>query len=145
MLNPLIQRHENPLMKEMRDFFQRFNRGWDLDQELSDFPKLEVKNKDKVYVIRAEVPGLTEKDISVTLRDQNLIIEGERKTETTTEDEGTTLSEFSYGNFYRSIPLEDEVNPDSVNASYKNGMLTVKLDKVRESNHRVKKIPVTLS
>lgn len=144
-------RTQNPMslwQQEMNSLFDRFNRN------LGDFdfggldkfsPKIEVKEKDKNYTVFAEVPGIKEDDINVTLRDNNLILEGERKSENTVDEEDFHKSEFSYGSFYRSIPLTDEINPDSVKASYKDGILKVEMDKVKPSNHKSKKIPILKS
>lgn len=127
---------------EMRRFFDRFNTDFDSDTNWN-LPKVEIKDQDKNYVIRAEVPGMSEKDIQVNLRDNALVIEGERKSEFKEEKEGRYTSEFSYGNFYREIPLVDIVNPETVKASYGDGILTVTLDKIGESSSKVTKIPIT--
>lgn len=147
----LTTRTQNPLsswQREMNSLFDRFNRDlWDTSEfgggEFS--PRIEVKERDKGYVVCAEVPGIKESDISVTLRDNNLVLEGERKSESRSEEEGFYRSEFSYGSFFRSIPLGDEVNPDSVRASYKDGILTVEMDKIKPSSHKSKKIPIMKS
>jgi len=136
----LWRKDMNQLMRKFDDDFGTFN------IETSDFlPNVEIKEKDKSYKVCAEVPGMKESDINVTLRDNNLILEGERKSESKEEKEGYYSSEFSYGSFYRSIPLEEEVNADSVKASYKDGILTIEMDKVKPSNHKSKKIPVLKS
>ena len=147
MFRSLTTRNENPFMawqREMNSLFDRFNRDLDFStSELEQFsPRVELKEKDNGYVIRAEIPGMSEKDINVSLRDNNLILEGEKKTESKKEEKGQFFSEFSYGNFYRSIPLDEEVNPDNVKATYKNGVLTVELETVREIEHKSKKIPI---
>lgn len=144
----LTPRSQSPLstwQREMNSLFDRFNRDV-FEGELGTFsPKIELQEKDKGYVVCAEVPGIKENDINVTLQDNNLILEGERKSESKTEEEGFYRSEFSYGSFYRSIPLEDEVNPDSVKASYKDGILTIEMNKVKPSSHKTKKIPIMKS
>ena len=127
---------------EMRRFFDRFNTEFESDTSWN-LPKIEISNQDKNYVIRAEVPGMNEKDIQVNLKDNSLIIEGERKSEFKEEKEGRYTSEFSYGSFYREIPLTDDVNPETIKASYRDGILTVNLDKTETSTSKVKKIPIT--
>jgi HSP20 family protein len=146
----LTTRNKNPIslwQKEMHNLFDRFDRDLGFsDLDLSEItPKVEIKEKDKHYTVCAEIPGMKESDINVTLKDNNLILEGERKSEVKKEEEGFFSSEFSYGSFYRSIPLTEEVNPDSVKASYKDGILTVDLDKVNASTHKSKKIPILKS
>ncbi|MCM2348954.1 MAG: Hsp20/alpha crystallin family protein [Bacteriovoracaceae bacterium] len=131
--------------REMNSLFDRFNRDI-FEGETGEFsPRIEVQEKDKGYIVCAEVPGIKESDINVTLQDNNLVLEGERKSESKTEEEGFYRSEFSYGSFYRSIPLADEINPDSVKASYKDGILTVEMNKLKPSSHKSKKIPILKS
>jgi len=146
----LTTKNQNPInvwQREMNNLFDRFGRDVGFrDLDLSEFsPKVEIKDKDKHYTVCAEVPGMKESDISVTLKDNNLILEGERKSESKKEEEGYYSSEFSYGSFYRSIQLEEEVNPESVKAAYKDGILTIDLDKVKASTHKTKKIPIMKS
>ena len=143
-------RNQNPItswQNEMNNLFDRFGRDMGtLDVDLTDFsPRVEIKEKDKHYTVSAEVPGIKESDINVTLKDNNLILEGERKSEIKKEEEGYFSSEFSYGSFYRSIPLDEEVNPDTVKASYKDGILTVELDKVKATPQKTIKIPILKS
>lgn len=147
----LTKRNENPItiwQNEMKNFFDRFNREFSMDLDLpamKDFaPKIEVKDTDKGYMISAEVPGMTEKDISVSLKDNSLIIEGERKTESKKEEKGRYFSEFDYGSFYRAIPLSDEVDSNKVKATYKDGVLNVELVKAESSAQKAKKIPISL-
>ena len=141
---------KNPLQtwqKEMNRLFDRFMS--DMDFSGSDLgaiePRVEIKEKNQNYIVKAEIPGMDEKNIQVTLRDNCLILEGERKEEQKKEEEGHYFSEFSYGSFYRAIPFEEEVDPESVNASYRNGILTVKLVKTGQGKHGEKIIPVKLS
>lgn len=147
MFRSLVNRNENPFttwQREMNSLFDRFNRDLDFSStELEQFaPRVELRERDNGYVVRAEIPGMSEKDINVSLKDNCLILEGEKKTESKKEGKGQYFSEFSYGNFYRSIPLDEEVKADNVKATYKNGILTVELETVREIEHKTKKIPI---
>jgi HSP20 family protein len=95
---------------DLWDVFDRFTKDFDVSQEgFSQFntPKIEVKDLGKTYQICADVPGMDEKDINVTLKDNNLVIEGERKNETKNEDKesGRYHSEISYGRFFISNTL----------------------------------------
>ncbi len=147
----LTKRNENPItvwQNEMKNFFDRFNREFSMDIDMplmTDFtPRIEVKDSDKGYLVSAEVPGMTEKDINVSLKDNSLIIEGERKTESKRDDQGRYFSEFEYGSFYRSIPFSDEVDTNKVKATYRDGVLNVELVKSESSTHKAKRIPVSL-
>lgn len=132
---------------DLWDVFDRFERAFDMPTLASEdhfVPKIEVKDLGKTYQVCAEVPGMDEKDITVTLRENNLIIEGERKDEIKNEDKkaGRFHSEFSYGRFYRSIPLSDDIDAENVNANYKNGMLTVELAKHPEKAQKERRIQI---
>lgn len=136
----LPTRRDNSLStfrRDMRDFFDRFDLG---ANDLS--PRVEFQEKDNLYYVSAEIPGIKENDLNIFLRDNALVLEGERKSEVTDEEEGYYSSEFSYGKFYRTIPLRDEVNPETVKASYQNGILKVELEKVATTSHKEKKIEI---
>lgn len=132
---------------DLWDVFDKFAKEFDVPTLGSldhSIPKIEVKDLGKTYQVCAEVPGMEEKDINVTLRENNLIIEGERKSETKNEDKkkGSYHSEFSYGRFYRSIPLSEDIDAENVNASYKNGVLTVELAKNPEKVSKERRIQI---
>ena len=146
----LTTKSQNPIslwQREMNHLFDRFGRDiGSFETDIASFsPRVEIKEIDKHYTVCAEVPGMKESDINVTLEGNCLILKGERKAESKKNEEGYVASEFSYGSFYRSIPLDEEVNPDSVKASYKDGLVTIDLDKVRASEHKTKKIPILKS
>ena len=86
----------------------------------------------------AEVPGLEEKDIEVTLHNGMLTLRGEKKS----ESQGAVYSERWHGRFERSMQLGPDVDPDRVNASFKNGVLTVSLPKSEKAREGVKRIPI---
>lgn len=124
--------------KVFRDFFSP-----DFYQEGGNFlPKVELRETDTNYLVCAELPGIKENDIDITLRDNSLIIQGEKKEESRQEDKGYFRSEFSYGNFYRAIPLGSEVDPDKVEATFKDGILSVTLNKVEGQQDKSKKIEI---
>jgi HSP20 family protein len=88
----------------------------------------------------AELPGIDEKDINVTLRDGVLTLTGEKKTESNGESNGSIYSERLHGNFERSIELGSEINSDKVSTSFKQGVLTVTFAKQTEAQSQVKRI-----
>lgn len=105
-------------------------------------PKIEVRETIKTYIVTAELPGMKEEDVSITLRDNNLILEGEKKNETKQEEKGYFRSEIEYGNFYRTIPIDADVDDKNVEAFYKNGVLTVTLVKKNDGKDKTVKIPI---
>jgi HSP20 family protein len=106
-------------------------------------PRIEVKDKGNSYIVSAEVPGMSDEDMNVTIKDNNLILEGEKKEEHTEDKGGLYRSEFSYGSFYRVIPLSDDIDPEKVSAAYTNGVLKVTVDKLPEAQRHTKKIPIS--
>jgi HSP20 family protein len=132
------------LRDEILDVFDNFNLGMAPTLGTQFYPRIEIKDKGTSYVIAAEVPGMSEKDMNVTVRDNNLILEGEKKEEHKEEKRGMYRSEFSYGSFYRAIPLSDEIDPDKVSAAYRNGILKVTVEKRPEAQRKSKKIAITV-
>lgn len=145
----LSERTSHPLTSfknEMNEFFDRFTKEIFPSGETSGFmPKVELKDNGQNYQLCAELPGLKEEDINVTLKDNTLIIEGEKRNESKREGKGFFRSEISYGSFYRAIPLASDVNPESVTATYKDGVLKVTLEKSPEDQSRAKKITINRS
>jgi HSP20 family protein len=85
---------------------------------------------------------MEQKDVEVTLRDNALIISGEKRREHKEEDGGRTYAERSYGRFMRSIPLDTEVDADKVQANFKNGILAVELPKNPAARDKTRRIEV---
>ncbi len=96
-------------------------------------PPVDVyEDKDK-YVIKAELPGMRKEDIDVSLEGNTLTICGERKEEKENKGGESYRSERYFGRFQRSVTLPMSVQPDNVNANYKDGVLAVTLHKSEES------------
>lgn len=105
-------------------------------------PALDMVEEDKSYRLTAELPGLTEKDINVSVADGALRIWGEKKEEQERKEEGYLLSERRYGAFERQLPLPRDVKPDGIKAQFKDGVLTVTLAKDEQSPSRARKIAI---
>lgn len=107
-------------------------------------PRMDYHETDTELRVAAELPGLDEKDITVSLEEGVLTIKGERAEETKEEnDEGFSHVETFRGSFHRALRLNAEVDEDGVTAAYKNGVLTVTLPKVPEAEPEIRTIPVT--
>ncbi|MBI1366795.1 MAG: Hsp20 family protein [Alphaproteobacteria bacterium] len=107
------------------------------------FPTLDLRETDESYEIEAELPGVSEKDIDVEVNDNILTIRGEKRTERDESGKkGYRLVERSYGSFARSIPLPTEIDPDHVDAVFKDGVLKLTLAKPPESVRRSKRIEI---
>ncbi|SLY10265.1 Hsp20/alpha crystallin family protein [Klebsiella pneumoniae] len=92
-------------------------------------PALDIQETDKQYKITLEVPGVEEKDIQITLDNDVLMVRGEKRQEQEKKEGGFHRVERSYGSFQRALNLPDDANQDSIKASFKNGVLTVTIDK----------------
>lgn len=83
---------------------------------------------DDVQVIRAELPGIDpDKDVQLTVTNGMLRINAERRTEEQTEEKGVIRREMRYGSFTRSLPLAEGATDDDIDASYKNGVLEIRV------------------
>jgi HSP20 family protein len=96
-------------------------------------PRLEVLEDKDNYTVRVEAPGLKREDLQVSMNEDSLVIEGERKAETPAEGVTIQHSERLYGKFERVIQLPTAVAADKVKADYKDGVLTVTLPKAEEA------------
>ena len=96
-------------------------------------PAVDVYEDKDHLVVKAELPGLKKDEIDISLHQGSLIISGERKEESHDEDGDASRSERFFGRFQRALALPKPVNPDQVTATYKDGILTVRLAKTEES------------
>lgn len=122
------------------DFFGRWP-----EMRLDRFsPRMDVADKETEIVVSAELPGMDEEDVEVTLTADALTIKGEKKTEHEEKDGNAYRMERSYGQFSRTIPLPNHVvDQENATASFKNGVLTITLPKLPEAQAVVKSIAVS--
>ncbi|MBZ0156566.1 MAG: Hsp20/alpha crystallin family protein [Alphaproteobacteria bacterium] len=147
---PVRREDENPflsLRKEMDALFDDFFRGFDRESFKGTFgsfsPKVDVVENDKDIKVTAELPGLDEKDIDVSLHKDVLTISGEKREEREDKEKDYYRMERSFGSFSRSIPLPVEVQTDKVEAQFRKGVLTITLPKTAKAIKETKKIAVT--
>ena len=105
-------------------------------------PSVEMKETDGGLTISAELPGLEEKDVEVSLDGDLLTLSGEKRQETSEEKEGIHISERSYGSFRRSIRLPWAADPAQASAAFDKGVLTVTLKRPPEAAPKVNRIPI---
>lgn len=121
-------------------FMRRFGEG--MEQLFADFgvgglmprgfnelaawtPQIEMFERDKQLVIRADLPGLKKDDVQIELRDDSVVIQGERQEERKEEREGFYSTERMYGRFYREIPLPEGAHTDEATATFHDGVLEI--------------------
>jgi HSP20 family protein len=90
-------------------------------------PAIEMFEKEGKLFVRAELPGLTKKDVKVDVADDLLTIQGERKEEKELKEKGYLRTERFYGTFYRQIALPEGAKPDAAKATFKEGVLEIEL------------------
>ncbi len=105
-------------------------------------PAADVSETDKAYEITAELPGMDEKNIEVKLANGVLTIKGEKQEEKEEKQKDYHMRERSFGSFQRTFQVPDGVDSDKIEASFKNGVLSVTLPKSPEAQKAEKKIAV---
>lgn len=107
-------------------------------------PKVEVSEADKTVEVTAELPGMTEKDVEVTLSQDGslLTLKGEKRYEEKKEEKDFHRFERSYGTFQRSVLLPCAVDDKQVEATFKDGVLTMVLPKLSPEAQGIKTIPI---
>ncbi|MBK5956662.1 Hsp20 family protein [Rhodoplanes serenus] len=148
---PVRREQSQPLQSLQNDInraFDSFWRGFDLPWPSTSsawsisMPSVDVSESDKEIEVTAELPGIDEKDIDISLAEGVLTIRGEKKSEVEKKEKDYYLQERTFGSIERVVPLPDTIDLDSANATFKNGVLTVKLAKKPEAAAATKRITV---
>ncbi len=105
-------------------------------------PRVNLSETEKEYLVSAELPGMNQNDIDVSISRDMLIVRGEKKEEKEENVKGHYRKERSYGSFYRTIALPTEIETDKAEAIYKNGVLSITLPKTKETQQGSKKLSV---
>jgi HSP20 family protein len=105
-------------------------------------PSIDVRETESELVVEAELPGLDEKDVSLTLKEGMLTLQGEKKSEREEKKDDYHLMERSYGSFQRSLRVPDAIDADKVKATFDKGVLKVTMPKRAEAVKAEKRIPI---
>ena len=105
-------------------------------------PHVEVSEEEKSYEISAELPGVNEKDVSVSLQEHVLTLSGEKKSEREEEKKGYLMSERRYGSFRRSFRVPDDVDENKITAKFDKGVMSISLPKAATAKPKGRQIPV---
>ena len=137
------------LQRQMNTLFDDFFSGFDVSPRAlasgnfgGFMPSIDVKESDKEFTIRAELPGVEEKDIEVTIAHDAVTIKGEKKEEKEDKGKNYYYMERSYGSFNRVIPLSVEADAGKAEASFKNGVLNITVAKSASAKARGTKVPI---
>jgi HSP20 family protein len=128
------------------DFWRTFNLpmlgDWGGGVESVVVPRVDVRETDQEVEVIAELPGMDEEDVDVSVSQGMLTIRGEKTFEREEEDVAYVLRECSYGRVERIVPLPDGLDVDSAQATFRNGVLTVRIPKTAETQQAAKRISV---
>ncbi len=128
------------MRNEMNRMFERFERDWPRLPSLfgggnggAIVPELDVRESADAITVEADLPGVEDKDVTVTLRDGVLTIKGEKKQEREEKNESYHLTERSFGSFQRSLRLPDTIDENKVEANFDKGVLKITAAKKPEA------------
>lgn len=119
-----------------------FEHEWPFAELGKELPAVDVRESDGEIVVKADLPGVSKDDIQVELRDTDLVIKGERKKEEEVKEEDYYRCERSYGSFSRVIGLPADVKTDGATATFKDGVLEIRLPKTEEARRKTVKVQV---
>lgn len=116
----------------------------DFGSAISNFfsPSADALDREGSYEIRLELPGVSEKDVEVSVENNNLTIRGEKRMEREEKDKNTCFSERRFGAFERAFRLPDDVREADIKASCMDGVLTVRIPKVEPKKSASRKIEI---
>jgi HSP20 family protein len=128
------------LGKVFEDMFTELFESLPIEPNTAGFsPRINMSETDREYRIVAELPGIDEKDIDVSLSAEGIFIRGEKKEE---QSAGENFYECRYGSFERFIPIPGEIKAEEIKADFDRGVLTVTLPKSEDHRSRVRKVPI---
>jgi HSP20 family protein len=113
------------------DFFPVLNGNY------SSMPAVNIREDDKKFLLDLAVPGIDKKDLKIDIEDEVLTISSETKNELEESTDGYKRKEFSFTSFCRSFQIPENVTKDKIEASYKDGILSVMLPKAEEENNKI--------
>jgi HSP20 family protein len=122
----------NLLQGRMNRLFEDAGRGWNGEEPAATTswsPSVDIYETENEIIVKAELPGIDRKDITLNLENNVLTLKGERKFEKETKQDSYHRIERSYGTFSRAFSIPATVDDDKIRADYKDGVLTISLPK----------------
>ena len=135
----------NTIQNEMNRLFNTFfdqpaQAGRDTGTQRRWLPAMDLVESKEQYVLRADLPGLSDGDVNIQLEDNVLTISGERKTEHEQQQEGFYRLERAFGGFSRSLTLPDGVDPEGIQAHFDRGVLEIRIPKPEQKKPKTVQI-----
>lgn len=134
--------------RNMNEFVQRFWQDFPFGEitekefETEFMPNVDISETDKQLTVKAELPGIAREDIDISLDENYLIIKGEKKQEKEETGKHFHRVERTFGSFYRSLRLPTVVEKDKIDATFKDGVLTIVLPKSEEAKKKITHVNV---
>lgn len=132
----------NTLQEQMNKLFENSFQNQGENAITGWAPSVDIYETENELVLKADLPGVNEKDIDVRVENNTLTVRGERQFEKTVKEDNYLRVERNYGAFSRTFGLPNTVNTEAVSAEYKSGVLTVQLPKRAESKPKQVKVNV---
>ncbi|MBC7197434.1 MAG: Hsp20/alpha crystallin family protein [Deferribacterales bacterium] len=130
------------LQEEVNKLFDDFFLPTESGGDFPFVPSVDISETKNQIKVKADLPGISEKDIELTLENNILTIKGKREEEKETKEENFYSRERVYGSFLRQIQIPKKIKQDSIKAKFKNGVLEVVMDKAEEE--KTKAIPISV-
>jgi HSP20 family protein len=130
------------MRREMENVFRAFDQGSSSPNIGAGAPAISVAETKDAFEVTAELPGVDENDIKVSLDENQLVISGEKKAESTKEEKDWHVDERSYGSFYRSMSLPFEPEDGAIDAHFDKGVLRLIIKKPAKATKVTKTINV---
>jgi HSP20 family protein len=154
---PPTPREERPappffrsMQREMNQFLDRFRgQSFATPAEFFDavtgpmFPAIDVVETEEAMVITAEVPGVKEEDLDVSIQNSTLVLKGEKSSDREEKEQDYHLVERRYGSFRRQVPLGFTPAEDAVTATFADGVLKLTIAKPEEARQPVRKVEIS--
>ena len=130
-------------INEVNSWFDNFwNFNYPVNNKAGFQPQFDISQNKTSYFITADLPGINKKDVAISLRDDMIIISGERKLSENHDDEFSRYNNIQYGSFEKSFYIPDDVNIDKIDAKMDNGALTLEIKKAKKVLADIKKISI---
>lgn len=142
---PSLQKEMNRLLNQFRNGFPTPDTDWPAVFTGGAFPAIDVVEKDDSITISAEVPGVSEDDIDVSITGKTLTLKGTKSAEHKEDEDGLHLVERRYGSFRRQIPLGFAPEDNAVDVKFADGILNLTIAKPAETQAAVRKIAIKKS
>jgi HSP20 family protein len=108
-----------------------------LNTRTSSMPAVNIREDEKRFMLDLAVPGIDKKELKIDINEDLLTISSETKNESEESNDGYKRKEFSFSSFCRSFQIPENINKDKIEASYKDGILSVILPKAEEEKHKI--------